>query len=169
MPPLKPVRIYWDSDVFLAYFNKDPGRFPDLQTILDDVRASQGHYKIVTSVVTKVEVAYIAAEKTAPDDYPNVETILDEFWGNTHIIELIEVSDDVITQARGLIRTAFLNGWRGLRANDAIHLGSAQWVTKHVEVAAFHTYNVQDFQKFQQIVSFPIQEPRPLQLRLLPC
>lgn len=26
MPPLKPVRVYWDSDVFLAYFNKEPGR-----------------------------------------------------------------------------------------------------------------------------------------------
>jgi hypothetical protein len=47
-----------------------------------------------------------------------------------------------ITQARGLIRTAFLNGWRGFRANDAIHLGSAQWVTKHVEVVAFYTYLV---------------------------
>jgi hypothetical protein len=30
MPPLKPVLIYWDSDVFLAYFNKEPGRFSDL-------------------------------------------------------------------------------------------------------------------------------------------
>jgi len=88
--------------VFLAYFNKELGRFPDLQTILDDVRASQGHYKIVTSVLTKVEVAYIAAEKTAPDDYPNVETILDEFWGNTHIVELIEVSDDVSHRRVGL-------------------------------------------------------------------
>jgi hypothetical protein len=51
MPPLKPVRIYWDSDVFLAYFNKEPGRFLNLQTIRDDVRASQGHYKMVTSMV----------------------------------------------------------------------------------------------------------------------
>jgi hypothetical protein len=25
MPPLKPVRVYWDSDVFLAYFNKEAG------------------------------------------------------------------------------------------------------------------------------------------------
>src|SRR5215510_14576111 len=105
MPPLKPVRIYWDRDVFLSYFNKSPGRFSELQTILDDVRASQGYYKIVTSVLTKVEVAYIAPERTAPDDYPNVETILDAFWGTIHIVELIEVSDDVVTQARGLIRS----------------------------------------------------------------
>jgi predicted nucleic acid-binding protein len=167
MPPLKPVRLYWDSDVFLAYFNKEPSRFADVSAILADVRASQGHYKIVTSVLTKIEVAYIAAEKTAPEDYPNVETILDEFWANTHVVELIEISDDVITQARHLIRTAFLNGWRGLRANDAIHLGSARWVTKHVEVVAFHTYNVQDYQKFQAIVPFPIQEPTPPQPRLL--
>ena len=116
MPPLKPVRVYWDSDVFLAYFNKEAGP-------------------------SQISKPFLLMSGRVKD----------------------------ITQARGLIRTAFLNGWRGFRANDAIHLGSAQWVTKHVEVVAFHTYNTQDFQKFQQIVSFPIQEPRPPQLRLLPC
>lgn len=31
MPPRKPVRIYWDSDVFLACFNKEPSRVQDFQ------------------------------------------------------------------------------------------------------------------------------------------
>ncbi len=163
MPPLKPVRIYWDSNVFLDYFNKTPGRFADIHAILTDVRASQGRYKIVTSTLAKVEVAYIAAEKIAPEHYPNVESILDAFWADTHLADLIEVSDDVITQARHLIRTAFRNGWRSFRAHDAIHLGTALWATKLIEVVAFQTYNLQDFQKFQGMVPFPIQAPMPRQ------
>jgi len=130
MPPLKPARIYWDSDVALSYFSKYPGRLSDLQTILAEVRSSQESFKIVTSVLTKAEVAYIAEEKTAPADYPHVEADLDEFWANTRMVELIEVNEDVATEARGLIRTAFLNGWRRLSANDAIHLGTAIWVMK---------------------------------------
>lgn len=167
MPPLKPLRLYWDSNAFLAYFNKEPTRLPDLLSILDEVRMSQGQYKIVTSILTKTEVAYIAAERTAPDAYPNVEAILDEFWANTLLIDLIEVHDVISTQARSFIRTAFVNGWHGIRANDAIHLGTALWVTQFVEVVAFQTYNLRDFEKFQPFVPFPIQEPRPFQPRLL--
>lgn len=167
MPPLKPARIYWDSDVFLSYFGKHPERFSDLQTMLDDVRSSQESLKIVTSILTKAEVAYIAGEATSPEEYPNIENTLDEFWANTRIVELIEVNDDVATEARRLIRTGFLNGWRRLRANDAIHLGSALWVMKHVEVVAFQTYNIRDFEKFRELVPFRIEVPRPTQPRLL--
>jgi predicted nucleic acid-binding protein len=163
MPPLKPGRIYWDSDVFLSYFSKHPDRFSDLQTILAEVRESQEGFKIVTSVLAKAEAAYIAEEKTAPEDYPNVEATLDEFWANTRIVELIEVSEDVATEARRLTRIAFLNGWRRLRANDAIHLGTAVWVMKHVEVIAFHTYNIRDYEKFREVVPFRIEVPRPTQ------
>lgn len=160
MPPLKPARIYWDSCVFLSYFSKHPDRFSNLQTILAEVRESQEGLKIVTSVLTKTEVAYIAEEKTAPERYPNVEAVLDEFWANTRMVELIEVSEDLATESRTLIRTGFLNGWRRLRANDAIHLGTAVWVMKHLEVVAFHTYNIRDFEKFREIVPFRIETPK---------
>jgi len=73
------------------------------------------------------------------------------------------VNEDIATEARGLTRTAFLNGWRRLRANDAIHLGTALWVMKHVEVVAFHTYNIRDFEKFRELVPFRIEVPRPIQ------
>ena len=88
MPPLKPARIYWDSDVFLSYFAKHPERFSDLQTILDEVRSSQESLKIITSILTKTEVAYIAGEETSPEEYPNVENTLDEFWANIRVVEL---------------------------------------------------------------------------------
>jgi hypothetical protein len=123
--------------------------------------------KLVTSVLTKTEVAYIAAEKTEPEKYPNVEAKLDEFWANTRMVELIEVNEDLATEARTLIRTAFLNGWHRLGANDAIHLGTSVWVKKHVDVAAFHTYNIRDYEKFREQMNFRIELPRPIQPRLL--
>lgn len=169
MPPLKSPRIYWDSCVFLSYFSKHPGRFLDIDSLLAEVRASQGNFKIVASVLAKAEVAYIAEEKTAPDKFPNVIAILDEFWANRHIVELIEANEDIATEARTLTRTAFLNDWRRLRANDAVHLGTAVWVMQHVEVIAFHTYNIRDYEKFRGIVPFRIEEPRPTQLQLLTC
>jgi predicted nucleic acid-binding protein len=126
MPPLKPLRIYWDSCVFLSYFSKNyPDRYTNIQTILDEVEASKDSLKIVTSVLAKAEAAYIAEEKTDPADYPNMEAQFDKLWLNTHLVELVEVHDDIALQARSLTRTAFVNGWRRLRANDAIHLGTA--------------------------------------------
>jgi len=73
MPPLKPPRIYWDSDVFLSYFSKQyPDRHANIQAVLDEVESSKDSLKIVTSVLAKAEVAYIAEEKTTPADYPNI-------------------------------------------------------------------------------------------------
>ena len=75
MPPLKPPRIYWDSDVFLSYFSKQyPDRHANIQAVLDEVESSKDSLKIVTSVLAKAEVAYIAEEKTTPADYPNMES-----------------------------------------------------------------------------------------------
>jgi len=169
MPPLKPLRFYWDSNVFLDYFNETPGKFPDINTILADIRASQEQYKIITSVLTISEVAYIAEEKIAPDKHQNVEARLDELWTNIRMIDIVEVNEFVAREARRLTRIAFLNGWHGIRSHDAVHLASALYVQKHVEVIAFHTYNLKDFQNFRSEVSFRIEEPRPTQLQLLAC
>jgi predicted nucleic acid-binding protein len=169
MPPLKPPRIYWDSCVFLSYFSKNyPDRYTNIQTILDEVEASKDSLKIVTSVLAKAEAAYIAEEKTDPADYPNMEAQFDKLWLNTHLVELVEVHDDIALQARSLTRTAFVNGWRRLRANDAIHLGTAVWMMKHVEVVAFQTYNIRDYEKFKEIVPFRIELPRPTPFQLTP-
>ena len=124
--------------------------------------------KIVTSVLAKAEVAYIAEEKTTPADYPNMESQFDKLWLNTHLVELIEVHEDIALQARGLTRTAFINGWRRLRANDAIHLGTALWMMKHVEVVVFQTYNIRDYEKFREIVPFRIEPPSPAPFQLTP-
>lgn len=167
MLTLKPSRLYWDSDVFLSYFGKTPDRFADVQSLLAEVQQSQDSLKIITSVITKAEVAYIAEETTQPERYPDVEATLDEFWANARLVELVEMHEAIATQARTLIRTARLNGWRRLGANDALHLATALWMQQHVEVTAFHTYNLRDYEKFRAVVPFPIEHPRPRQPRLL--
>jgi hypothetical protein len=85
------------------------------------------------------------------------------------MFDIIEVNYDIAREARRLIRTAHDNGWHGIRSHDAVHLGSALYVQKHLEVMAFHTYNLKDFQNFRSIVPFPIDIPRLPQLELLPC
>lgn len=170
MPPLKSPRIYWDSDVFLSYWSKEHlDRNVHIQAVLDEVAASKGSLKIVTSVIAKAEVAYIALEKTAPEDYSHMEAEFDKLWSNAHLVELVEAHDDIVIQARTLIRTAFFHGWRGLRAHDAIHLATAVWMMKQVEVVSFQTYNIRDYEKFRGIVPFRIETPRPAPFELTAC
>jgi len=67
----------------------------------------------------------------------------------------------VATRARNLIREGVPRGWSGLRANDAIHLATA----KQMDVAEFHTFDGQ-LGRYQDVLGFPICEPRPDQPRI---
>jgi hypothetical protein len=62
--PGKRRLLYWDSRVFLSYINADPERVDILDAIFDDVRKSNGEIIIVTSILTKIEVAGSATEYT---------------------------------------------------------------------------------------------------------
>jgi len=54
-------RFYWDASVFLAWLNKEEGRFYICDAILK--AAEEGQVKIVTSAITLVEVfGYSLAE-----------------------------------------------------------------------------------------------------------
>jgi hypothetical protein len=57
--PGKLKLLYRDSCVFLSYINADPGRIDTLDAILDDIQKSNGESKIVTSILTKIEVAVL--------------------------------------------------------------------------------------------------------------
>ena len=56
--------IYWDANVFIKYLEADPNCIDTLEAILDDVARSKGKKKIITSVLAKVEVAFLAHERT---------------------------------------------------------------------------------------------------------
>jgi hypothetical protein len=98
--PGKLKLVYWDSCVFLSYINADPGRIDTLDAILDDIQKSTGESKIVTSIVTKIEVAGSATEYVTRMLSAEVEQKIDALWNDGSIIEFIELHDGIAIRAR---------------------------------------------------------------------
>jgi hypothetical protein len=98
--------IYWDSCVFLSYINADPDRIDTLDAILDDIHKSNREKKIVTSILTKVEVASSATEHATRLLSPTIEQIIDDLWNDESVIGFIELHDGIAMRARGLMRQA---------------------------------------------------------------
>jgi hypothetical protein len=69
--------FYWDTSVFLSYFNKNPARHADIDAVLNYIRSTNGARLIVTSTFTKVEVSYYEDELKNKQLSPDTEEILD--------------------------------------------------------------------------------------------
>jgi len=151
---------YWDANVFISYLNNDKDRIPILEAILEAVESSKAD-RIVTSVISKVEVAWVAQEKLNRILTVEEEKRIDEMWDNDEIFEMIEFNNEIALMARKLMRAGLARGWK-LRTNDAIHLASAQWVG----AIELQTYDVKDFEKFSQLAGVPIKEPHTMQPKL---
>ncbi|MGC1378165.1 MAG: PIN domain-containing protein [Anaerolineales bacterium] len=156
----EPSFLYWDANVFLSYINNDPQRFPVLDAILEAVETTKTQ-RIVTSVLSKVEVAWAANEKLNRALSVAEEKRIDEMWDNPDVIEFVDFGDEIALTARKLMRTGLTRGWK-LRTNDAIHLASAQWV----QAAELQTYDLKDFAKFGELIGIPISEPHTIQPKL---
>jgi len=52
---------YWNASMFLSYINRIPDRLPILDSLLAD--SDEGKIRIITSVVSIVEVAFAAQEQ----------------------------------------------------------------------------------------------------------
>lgn len=152
--------IYWDANVFLSYLNNDKERIPTLEALLEAVESSKID-RIVTSVISKVEVAWVAQEKTNRILTIEEEKRIDEMWENAEIFEMVDFNNDIALKARTLMREGLLQGWK-LKTNDAIHLASAQWVG----AIELQTYDLKDFQKFSTLVGMDIREPHTIQPKL---
>lgn len=153
--PSESYRIYWDSDVIISYLGEEQDRVKTLEEILSDVAASDGKKKIITSEVSKVEVAYITTEKASRSLLDDTEKKIDDFWRDDSVIELVEFGDHVAPIARSFMRECLANGWRVLKPMDSIHLATAKWA----QVKEFHTYNTADFLKYQGFLPFKVLEP----------
>jgi len=156
----EPRFIYWDANVFLSYLNDDPERVPVLEAILEAIESSKTD-RIVTSVLSKVEVAWIAHEKLDRILDREEEARIDEMWNNPDIVELVDFSDEIALKARKFMREGMGMGWK-LRTNDAIHLASAQWVG----AIELHTYDLDDLQKYSQLLNLIICNPHAIQPKL---
>ena len=152
--------IYWDANVFLSYLNNDKERIPTIEAILEAVESSKID-RIVTSVISKVEVAWVAQENMKRALSKDEEKRIDEMWENEELFEMIDCNNEIALMSRKLMRDGLARGWK-LRTNDAIHLASAQWVG----AIELQTYDLKDFQKFSQITGLDIKEPHAIQPKL---
>ena len=152
--------IYWDANVFISYLNNDKDRIPVLEAILEAVESSKTD-RIVTSVISKVEVAWVAQEKLNRILTVDEEKRIDEMWENDQIFEMVEFNNEIALTARKIIREGLSQGWK-LRTNDAIHLASAHWVG----AVELQTYDLKDFEKFSLLIGLSIKEPHTIQPKL---
>lgn len=157
--------IYCDSCVFIAYFNKEPGRVEILDQLFEEIQQDKNK-TIITSAFTITEVAYIEHEK--PKSGTNqksrlkadTEERLDQFWGDHSLIEMVDFQEVLARDARKLMRQASTLGY-SLRAPDALHLVSAQFVG----AIEFLTYD--DLEKYAELTHLRILEPYVEQKKLL--
>lgn len=156
----EPRFLYWDTDVFLSYLNEHPDRISTLQSILDKISKDKQSL-IVTSTISKVEVAWVAHEKLNRVLNPSEESRIDALWNDLSVIDFVEFHDDIAIIARDIMRTGMIKGWK-LRTNDAIHLASAQWV----QCYEINTYD-DKWSKYSEIVGIDIKEPSVIQPSLL--
>lgn len=157
MPKIK--YSYVDSCVFLAYFNNQPGRADILEQLFDEI-TRDNERKLVTSVLSIVEVANVAYEKERQKLDPDFEQKLEIFWSNTTLVEFVDIYEAVARSARTLMRRGIPLGY-SLRGADALHLASAQ----AVEVSEFLTYD-DKLKRYSEWMKFEIVEPSVHQPRL---
>lgn len=153
-------RVYWDADVLISWLEDNPERAPMIGLLLDDARA--GELEIVTSVLATVEVAFTRSEKMTRTLDPDFEARIADLWAPGGPVKQVELYPLVAVRARNLIREGVSRGWTGLRANDAVHIATAE----QLGVAEMHSYDAQ-LQRYSEILGFPICEPRSEQPRIV--
>lgn len=154
-------RIYWDSSVFLAYFNNEAERKPVLDALLEEVEKSNGQKKIYSSMLAKVEVAFVTYEKRHGNLDPAIAEQIDAFWEDDSVIQLVEFHDEIASSARNLIREGLPKGW-GLKPIDSVHLATASWLG----VDELHTYDLDHFKKYEPLLELTVCEPYAAQPKL---
>lgn len=118
----KPIRVYLDSNVLIAYVANEEGRAGLVQSMLDD--AQDEKIELLTSVLSITEVAYVATDQNETYRIDSVESI-DEFWTPSSPIDVIDISIKVAREARAIIRQSKIRGMKVVKPADAIHLASA--------------------------------------------
>ncbi len=151
MPGDAPV-IYWDSCVLISYLDGDAERVPTIDELFRRSRA--GDIELITSVVSQVEVAFVASEKSGGVLDSEVEKAIAELWTPASPIAVVEFHELIASRARELIRIGIVEQ-RALKPMDAIHLASAE----SVGASEFHTYDT-PLERWTATMPFPIHEPQ---------
>ena len=147
--------FYWDTSVFLSYFNKISDRHAEIDAVLNHIRSTKGTRLIVTSTFTKIEVCYYQDELDSPQLSPETEETFDFFWNDRSVMRFVDVTDEIARQARHLKRVIREQGHK-LDTPDAIHLASASFIG----VGEMHSYDGPGHLRFNGQMTFRICHPR---------
>ena len=118
----RPIRVYLDSNVLIAYVADEEGRAGVVQSVLEDAREER--IDLITSVLSITEVAYISSGQAGGDPVGSQDAI-DQLWVPASPITVVDVSARVALEARAIIRQSKTLGTRVVKPADAIHLASA--------------------------------------------
>ncbi len=149
-------RIYWDSNVPLSYINGIADRLAVIDELFKQARGRE--IELLTSSVTRVEVAYAAEEKKSGQLDREVEQQINDLWAPGSPIKTVEFHDLIGDDAKMLMRRGISQGWGSLTPLDAVHLATA----KRMEVAEFHTY-CERLHRWSSELGFPVGEPETAQ------
>ncbi|HEV7482138.1 MAG TPA: type II toxin-antitoxin system VapC family toxin [Solirubrobacterales bacterium] len=154
-------RIYWDSCVPLSYLNDDPERVPTIEELFKQARAEE--IELLTSSVSRVEVAFVQSEKASGVLDAEAEKAIEAFWSPGSPIKTVEFYDLIGDSAKALIRKGIEQGWGNLKPMDAIHLATAQ----RLAVSEMHSYD-ERIKKWSGHLGFPITDAGTAQGILAP-
>jgi hypothetical protein len=114
--PDEPRRVYWDSNVPLSYLNAVPDRLPVIEELFAQARAKE--IELLTSSISRVEVAYIQSEKDSGQLDQATEDAINNLWAPGSPIKPVEFYDLIADKARALMRQAVSQGWGALKPMD---------------------------------------------------
>jgi predicted nucleic acid-binding protein len=141
-----PVELrYWDSVVFLAYFQEESGRVDSCEAVLE--AAEKGKILIITSALTLSEVLALRGAKRLPP-IPKLKTKVVDFFKNEYIA-VQNVTREVAESSRDLV-------WdHGIKPKDAIHVASAI----AAGVTVFETYDRPLIRRGNKATTIKFREP----------
>lgn len=146
-----PRRVYWDANVILSYLNEVPDRVPTIEELFRQARAEK--IELLTSSVSRVEVAFIQSERADDELDADAEEAINALWLPGSPIKTVEFYDLIADGAKRLIRRGISQGWGSLKPLDAIHLATAE----RMEVSEMHSYDNR-VQKWSNELGFPITD-----------
>src|SRR5208283_362176 len=155
---MKELMYYWDSSVFVAFFNdeQEKQRADMVEQLLDEAEA--GRISIVTSSFALVEVSKLQGHK--PLSASDERKIVDFF--EYPFIHLVDATRDICEDARRLI-------WShpSLFPKDAVHLASALAYAQREHLDGLFSYD-DDFLKLNGVITtkFPVTQPFMKQMKL---
>jgi predicted nucleic acid-binding protein len=159
--PSKPLRFYWDANVFLSYINLREDRLAPIDEYL--AQARRGDVQIITSVITVAEVAFATTEQDARALDPDVQARIERLWALGSPVQLVDLHMLIAERARDMQRAGVSAGWTGLRSVDAMHLATAA----HEHVDEFHTYDERKLDRYAPVIGCRVGHPAPPQMVMI--